>query len=32
LAIVAVMHRLVKISFGVVRSGEPYRGNNLLMT
>jgi len=29
LAIVAVMHRLVKISFGVVQSGEPYRGNLL---
>jgi len=26
LAIVAVMHRLVKIAFGVVNSGEPYRG------
>jgi len=31
LAIIAVMHRLVKISFGVVQSGEPYRGNNLLL-
>jgi len=29
LAIVAVMHRLVKIAFGVVRSNEPYRGNLL---
>jgi transposase len=27
-AIVAVMHRLVKIAFGVVQSGEPYRGNS----
>lgn len=26
LALMAVMHRLVKIAFGVVRSGEPYRG------
>ena len=26
LAIVAVMHRLAKIAFGVVQSGEPYRG------
>jgi hypothetical protein len=25
-ALMAVMHRLVKIAFGVVRSGEPYRG------
>jgi len=29
LAIVAVMHRLVKIAFGVVLSNEPYRGNSL---
>ena len=29
LAMVAVMHRLVKISFGVVQSGEPYRGNKM---
>jgi len=29
LAMVAVMHRLVKISFGVVQSGEPYRGNSM---
>lgn len=28
LAQIAVMHRLAKIAFGVVRSGEPYRGNN----
>jgi transposase len=27
LAMTAVMHRLVKIAFGVVKSGEPYRGN-----
>jgi len=26
LALMAVMHRLIKIAFGVVRSGEPYRG------
>jgi transposase len=26
LAYVAVMHRMVRIAFGVVRSGEPYRG------
>ncbi|MDR3001457.1 MAG: IS110 family transposase [Fibromonadaceae bacterium] len=26
LALTAVMHRLVKIAFGVVKSGEPYRG------
>jgi transposase len=26
LAMAAVMHRLVKISYGVVKSGEPYRG------
>ena len=29
LAMVAVMHRLVKIAFGVVHSGEPYKGGNL---
>jgi len=30
LALTAVMHRLVKIAFGVVHSGEPYRGNIVL--
>jgi transposase len=25
-ALVAVMHRMVKIAFGVIKSGEPYRG------
>jgi len=29
LALTAVMHRLVKIAFGVVRSGEPFRGGSL---
>ncbi|MDR0516330.1 MAG: IS110 family transposase [Fibromonadaceae bacterium] len=31
LAMVAVMHRLVKISFGVVQSGEPYRGSKTIL-
>jgi transposase len=31
LAIVAVMHRLVKICFGVVQSGEPCRGGKMLL-
>jgi len=31
-ALVAVMHRLVKIAFGVVRSGEPYKGGMLART
>jgi transposase len=29
LARVAVMHRLVKIAFGVIQSGEPYRGGRV---
>jgi len=29
LARIAVMHRLVKIAFGVVQSGEPYRGGRI---
>ena len=28
-ALVAVMHRLVKIAFGVVKSGEPFRGGEI---
>jgi len=28
-ALMAVMHRLVKIAFGVVQSGEPYRGGGV---
>lgn len=31
LAQIAVAHRLVKIAFGVVRSGEPYRGNRITL-
>jgi len=30
LAVTAVMHRLVKISWGVVNSNEPYRGNKIV--
>jgi len=32
LALTAVMHRLVKIAFGVVMSGEPYRGGKVALT
>jgi len=32
LALTAVMHRLVKIAFGVVKSGEPYRGGKAALT
>jgi hypothetical protein len=29
---VAVMHRLVKIAYGVVQSGEPYRGGRAALS